>query len=70
MAQMGRVGTLHETLSLLLEEKTKRMQNYTKGIVKIMHCIVRRKDQILIRGLRSLTLFTSKIQTKKEAITI
>ncbi len=31
MAQMGRVGTLHETLSLLLEEKTKRNAKPYKG---------------------------------------
>jgi hypothetical protein len=32
MAQTVRVGTLHETLSLLLEEKTKRNAKLYKGI--------------------------------------
>jgi hypothetical protein len=39
MVQTCWVGTFHETLSLLLEEETKKMWNYTKG--KNLHCIVK-----------------------------
>jgi hypothetical protein len=69
--QTGRVGTLHETLILLLEEKPKRNAKlYKKDSENYAYCKVGRKDQILGRGLRSLILFTSKIQTKKEVIKI